>query len=508
MSEEMNVLFIISDAHRADHLSCYGNPILKTPNLDKFAKEGVRFSNYFCTAPICMPNRATLHTGLYPNVHGVRSNGINLREDLPNIAQTLMKRGWRTAVMGKTHFQFMSPPYRRKTKSAECWGDWLAEEAGNNPVKGNFPLPYYGFQEVDFATGNGTICVGHYLDWLEKKSPKHAEFVKKKWRRIDNYFSLWCDKGFPEELYSTTYIKERTIAFLERHARGDYGDNPFYLHCSFLDPHYPLCPPGKYYDMYKPEEIELPPNFKDAKNLYSHKFLGPLLKNPPFFRAFLRETNEEETRKFIALTYGSVALIDYSIGEILSTLKKLGYADNTIVMYSSDHGDLMGDHGLLFKGPCPYNGVLHLPLIWKVPGLTKPGVCESLITSIDIPKTILNLLHIKERHQPPDMQGFNMTPILLDPNKKVRDCVFIENDEEVGSLEARLRHLVTEDYKLTIYEGFEDHGDLFDRKNDPDELNNLWYNEKFNNIRFKLVNKLLQENLKAQTHYPKRVAGT
>jgi len=190
-------------------------------------------------------------------------------------------------------------------------------------------------------------------------------------------------------------------------------------------------------------------------------------------------------------------------------LEKLGYSDNTIVIYTSDHGDLMGDHGLLFKGPCPFNGVFQLPMIWKVPGLTKPGsVSDSLVSSIDYPKTILNLLKIPERHHPPDMQGYNITPILEDPDKKVRDCVLIENDEEVGPLISRLRHLVMKDYKLTVYESLPEYGDLFDRKNDPNELNNLWYDNNYKDLRFKLVNKLLNENLKAQSKYPKRIAGT
>jgi hypothetical protein len=106
------------------------------------------------------------------------------------------------------------------------------------------------------------------------------------------------------------------------------------------------------------------------------------------------------------------------------------------------------------------------------------------------------------------MQGFDISPILDDPNKKIRDCVLIENDEEVGPLEARLRHLITEDYKLTIYEGLDDFGDIYDRKSDPFELNNLWNDESFRENRFKLVSKLLQENLRAQTKNPKRIAAT
>jgi arylsulfatase A-like enzyme len=169
----------------------------------------------------------------------------------------------------------------------------------------------------------------------------------------------------------------------------------------------------------------------------------------------------------------------------------------------------MGDHGLLFKGPCPFNGVLQLPLIWKVPGLTKSGgVSNSLVSSIDYPKTILNLLEIKERHHPPDMQGYDFSRILADPIKKVRDSILIENDEEVGRFKARLRHLITEDYKLTIYNSLGNFGDIYDRKNDPQELNNLWYDEKFKDKRFELVNRLLHENLKAQTYHPRRIAGT
>ncbi|MFX1587799.1 MAG: sulfatase [Promethearchaeota archaeon] len=503
----MNVLFIITDAQRADHLGCAGNPLVKTPNLDRLAKEGIRFTNHFCSNPICQPNRATLVTGVYPNVHGVRSNGINLRKDIPTIIQTLRKRGWHTAAIGKIHHQYWLGPFRHKSRSAESLTDWVTAKDKTFPVRDNFPLPYYGYNEVELISGNGTVCSGHYLQWLEEKSPNNAEEMKKRVQNYDNLFSLYCDE-IPEGLYNTTYVKERTIAFLERYANGDYGNMPFYLHCSFPDPHYPLYPPKHYQDMYNSEDIILPPNFYDIKNLYNHKFLGYHLRNPPFKKAFLRESTEEEVRKITALTYAAISYVDYCIGQIIAALEKLGYSDDTIIVFMSDHGDLMGDHGLLFKGPCPYNGVLHLPLLWKVPGLTKSGVSNSLVSSIDYPKTILNLLSITKRHQPLEMQGFDITPILKDPNQKVRDCIFIENDEEVGPLEARLRHLITENYKLTIYEGMKDYGDIYDRKNDPHEVTNLWENKDFRGERFKLVNRLLQENLKAQTKYPKRIAGT
>jgi arylsulfatase A-like enzyme len=508
MSEKKNVLFIINDAQRADHLGCYGNPILKTPNIDNFAKTGVRFTNYYCSNPICMPNRATLLTGVYPNVHGVRSNGMILSQNIPTITETLKSEGWHTCAIGKIHHQFWIAPYSHKFKSAEDIYRWTKSGSKKYPVRSNFPLPYYGYEEVDLVVGNGTICSGHYIEWLEKQNPEIADEVKRKCANYDYLFSLYCDE-IPEELYNTTYVKNRALAFLERYVNGNYGNKPFYLHCSFPDPHYPIYPPKRFQDLYRPEDIELPSNFNDIDNLYKHEYLKKHLKNPPFKKAFLRESTEEEIRKITALTYAAVAYVDECIGEILNFLKKQGLFENTIVVFSSDHGDLMGDHGLLFKGPCPFKGVLQLPLIWRVPGLTKPNtVSNALVSSIDYPKTILNLLGIKKRHQPPDMQGYDITPILKNPQEKIRDCCYIENDEEVGPLKSRIRHLITEDYKLTVYESLENFGDIYDMKNDPDELNNLWNYKNFKDKRFKLLKKLLHEILKAQTRNPKRVAGS
>ncbi|MFX1426394.1 MAG: sulfatase [Promethearchaeota archaeon] len=508
MPEKMNVLFIITDAQRVDYLGCYGNKTLKTPNIDKFAGESVRFTTYFCTNPICMPNRATMITGLYPNVHGVRSNGMKLREDIPTILNTLRNRGWHTSAIGKIHHQFWINPFKQKALSAENIATWADPKSRKDPVGKKFPHPYYGYDEVEVVVGNGSICSGHYIEWLEERSPSIAEEVKQRCLNYDSLFRLFCD-NIPEEYYNTTYVKERTIAFLERFSKGDYGNKPFYLHCSFPDPHYPIIPPKNFQDMYKPEDIELPSTFEDVKNLYNHEFLGKHLRNPPFKKAFLRESTEEEVRKIIALTYASIGYVDFSIGHILASLEKLGLSKNTIIIFTSDHGDLMGDHGLLFKGPCPYNGVLQLPLIWKVPGMTKAGVVsDSLVSTIDYPKTILSLLNIKERHHPPNMQGFDISPILENPKTKIRDCCFIENDEEIGPLKSRLRHLITEQYKLTVYESLPGYGDIYDRKNDPDEINNLWYDENFKEKRFELVDKLLHENLKAQTYFPKRIAAS
>ena len=501
MSEKMNVLFIITDQHRADHMSCAGNTVLKTPNLDKLANEGVRFTSAYVANPICMPNRASIFTGLYPNMHGIRTAGMNLPESTPTFTETLRESGYHTAEIGKIHLNWSIRPLDKNARSYEDARNWIVKD-NRFPL----PLPYYGFEEVDLIVGHGDVCGGDYIDWLEEKGPEYIPIIRKKAKTFFGKMSYKTE--IPEELYPTSYVTERALEFLERYAKGEYGEKPFFLNVSYPDPHHPVSPPGKYFDMYKAKDVVLPSNFNDIDRVKEHKFLKPNLNNPFFKGMVLRITNEKEARDFIAATYGSIAMIDNSIGQILAALEKLGLADNTMVIYTSDHGDLMGDHGMILKGPCPYNGILNVPFIWKVPGVTRPDVSDSLASSIDISKTILNLLKIPKKKQPPDLQGVDLTPVLLDGSKKVRDHCLVEHDEEIEmfKVKIRVRHLITEDYKLTVYNGLKEYGDLFDRKKDPRELNNLWFDEKYKDIRHELMDQLFHVNLNAQSRYPKREA--
>ena len=179
MTKNMNVLFIMTDQHRADHMSCSGNPVVKTPNLDRLAKEGIRFTNAFCANPMCMPNRASIFTGVYPNVHGCRSNGINLPDTVETFVEAMRKSGYITHNVGKMHLQFYIPPFKRKTKSAEMIGYWMHEETSKD-AKENFPKPYYGFEECEITLGHGDLCGGHYLDWLEELRPGATEWMRKR----------------------------------------------------------------------------------------------------------------------------------------------------------------------------------------------------------------------------------------------------------------------------------------------------------------------------------------
>jgi arylsulfatase A-like enzyme len=499
MSERMNVLIIITDQQRADHLSCMGNIILNTSNIDSIANEGMRFTNYFCASPICMPNRASFFTGTFPSVHGTRSNGINLNPKTPILSEILRKQGYYTATVGKTHFNFFSNPSGRKVNSLENIIGWVHGDLKSS----EFPSPWYGFEDVRMTAGHGDIMGGHYSEWVtEKGFDLHSYLLEKTPLALNDYY---YETKMPEELFPTTYITNNTIDILESHLEGKNADRPFFLHCSYPDPHHPVCPPGKYKDLYKPEEIRLPSNFNDVENLLDHEFLGQHIRNARFRQLLPQKVSEEEVKIFTALTYGSIALIDKGVGEILRTLEKTGLASNTMVIFMSDHGDLCGDHGLILKGPAHYRSVINMPLIWKIPGLPKNQISESLVSTIDLPKTILTLLGIREKTHPKTMQGKDITPILKNPSEKIREQLLIEHDEEISKDKVmRLRTLVTESHRLTLYNGYDKIGDIFDYTNDPNEVNNLWI--KKIDLKNELLEKLLREIINLQPRVPKRKA--
>ncbi len=206
----MNVLFIMTDQHRADHMSCAGNPVLKTPHMDKLASEGVRFTNAFVANPMCMPNRASLFTGVYPNVHGLRSNGINLPENIETFVETMRKRGYVTHKVGKPHLQFWVPPYKRKNTSAETIHAWLHEP---DIADKNFPKPYYGFEKCEMTLGHGDACTGHYLSWLEERRPGAREWMQDHLSLNGVFSQIWFESDMPVEHYPTYYCQEKTINF-------------------------------------------------------------------------------------------------------------------------------------------------------------------------------------------------------------------------------------------------------------------------------------------------------
>jgi arylsulfatase A-like enzyme len=267
-----NFLFFIADELRADHLGCYGNRIVHTPQIDAIAAMGWIADSFYVASPICMPNRATLMTGRMPSVHGVRHNGMPLSLGATTFVERLRQAGYHTGLIGKSHLQNMTgnpptwplPGAERLDGEAEApapgrydqeWGPLWASDPDHD-----LDMPFYGFASVDLTINHGDDLQGHYRRWLRAQDPAAEELLGPKHATPTPEFELtkfrqaWRTR-IPPEFHPNAYCADRTIARIEEAASS--GD-PFFLMCSFADPHHPFTPPGKYWDMYRPEDIELP----------------------------------------------------------------------------------------------------------------------------------------------------------------------------------------------------------------------------------------------------------
>ena len=513
----MNFLFIFTDQQRKDHISCYNsNMVLKTPNIDSIAQEGIKFTNFFCNNPICMPNRSTIFTGQYPSVHGVTTNGRNLPIETRTFVDILRENGYHTANFGKIHLNYFgvtSKLFNAELNSQEFVLPNLYKKLSNY-------IPYFGLEEVKIISGHGNL-LGHpdYLNWIVSKVKQDESLQLKLKVEPDDtdrqilrkYSKLTSPKkeksirklqvfnhDIPEKLYSTTFVKEHVINFLENFANHQYSKENFFVFCSFPDPHHPFAPPGRYFDMYKPEDIILPNSFKDNhetstrlnKNHYEKLINTEGTQNEIFPKP--KDLTELQAKRVIAASYGMEKMIDDAIGEILENLEKTDLAKNTIIIFTTDHGDLGGEHKFFFKGPFLYNGLINIPFIIKIPSGLKNKESTSLASSIDIPETILELAGLPI---PKFMQGNSMVHILEKPDEKINEDILVEMDDEF--IKEKTRTLITDDWRLTI---FKDYGELFNRKEDPDDLNNLWDEESLKDVKLELIMKLLRKNLNNESH--------
>lgn len=488
-----NILLFITDQQRADHLGCAGNPLLRTPNIDSLAATGRRFSRSHVANPICMPNRASLMTGRMPSLHGVRHNGIALSRRHHTFVDLLAAAGWRTALIGKSHLQNFGhdgphrlrwvtdpdradpPPNLREAIDDERLGpgydsEWTPRWE-SDPAHG-VETPYYGFQDVRLCTYHGDVVGGDYARWLAEVAPEHADRRGPSHAISDpRYVAPQAQRTpLPPELYPSSYIAGETVAWLENHV-ANHASTPFFVQCSFTDPHHPFTPPGRYWDMYDPADVALPVSFQSGQlpagvaRLHERTKAGEIDRN--FVLPFA--VSERECREAIALTYGMIALIDDCVGRVLGALEALDLRRDTLILFTSDHGDWMGDHGIMLKGPFHYQGLVRTPLIWCDPAENAPGtVSEGLVSTIDIPASILERAGLRA------FNGMQGRPLLL-PDAPGRDALLIENDTQsfrLGDHLPRVRTLITDDgWRLSLYVGTEE-GELYHLPSDPHEIHN------------------------------------
>lgn len=526
-----NFLFVITDQQRADHLGCYGNRTLRTPNLDAIAARGVRMDRHYVAMPICMPNRATIVTGRMPSAHGVRHNGIELPLESVTLPELLADAGWRTALVGKSHLQNFTPvpaqygpeapppgarapsPALRSARRAADDARYRQEDVDTwaDPAF-RMALPYYGFQSVDLVTRHGDRCGGDYLRWAESVEPGFAKRLVGRANALPapDYATHegWRTR-VPEALYSTTFVERRTVERLEDFARTP--DAPFFLYCSFPDPHHPWTPPGRYWELYRPEDIVLEPAYWASSapigvphvDWYRAKRDAGGADDGLGITSTYAPTGRE-AREAIALTYGMVTMIDDAVGRIVAALERLGLARDTVIVFTSDHGDYMGDHQLMLKSHMHYQGLVRTPFLWADPQAPNAGTSRAQLTgAIDVARTVLARAGIA----PADgMQGTSLTRLVDDPDAATRDALLIEDETHrtpgwIGR-RIRTRTLVTDRHRLSVYQGVE-WGELYDLREDPHELRNLWDSPAATGLRAELSARLAQAMMDAADPLPR-----
>lgn len=538
MHKRPNFLFFIADQLRADSLSCYGNNLVRTPHIESIARRGVRFDRCYVASPVCQPNRSTIMTGRMPSVHGTHQNGIPLSLDAVCFTHILREAQYRTALFGKAHFQnFTGSPPRLQPSwpqglmlpseelrdgqrprrvgpeyDRELMFD-LSEDPSVDEVSGSF----YGFDRFRVCTWHGDGVRGHYSHWLREKlggkadprtdvPPQHAAG-----RPAPQVYA----STVPEQLHPTNYVADETIAYLEEHAANSRGQ-PFFVKCSFPDPHHPFSPPPRFLEMYDPDSVTLPDSF----------YKRP--KHPPALLARLHDAlakgernlddwvtpyavTESEAKITIAATWGMVSFIDEAVGRVMAKLNDLGMADDTVVVFTSDHGDWMADHGLMLKGPLHYQGLIRVPLIWMEPQSSESAVIPNrstreLVSSLDLARSFLERAGMAAPH---GMQGQNLTQCMHEGGQSEHDCVIIEHQTSRPlpntTRPIRVRTMTDGKWRISIWEG-QNHGELYDLMADPDELVDLWCDPDSRHVRAQLVERMLRKTIELQERSPLPVA--
>jgi len=508
-----NILLITSDQQ---HHSALGvvNPVLSTPALDRLCAEGTRFDRAYCPNPVCTPSRASIITGMYPSQHGAWTIGVKLPEDVPTLGDHLAEVGYHTGLIGKAHFQpLASQPGSVSIESQPTLRDldfWR-----------DFDSRFYGFDHIELARNHADEShVGqHYAAWMLKQGFDDWANYFQSLPALDARTSdeipmattpdptrarVW---NLPQDLHYTTWTGERSVEFITGAAESD---EPFFLWASFHDPHPPYVVSEPWASMYDPADM-VPGRISPGEHAKNPWHFGETQKvNPDFgswHEPFLAHGcsshlhNEDDLRRDMAVYYGMISFMDQQIGRILSALDAQGLADDTIVVFSTDHGHFLGQHGLVAKGPFHYEDMLKLPFVVRWPGRVPAGVVNSALQShVDLAPTFLRAVG---QDVPGEMQGVDQLDAWTGAATSARDHVVCENRH--NPVAPHLRTYVDERYKITVYRG-ETFGELFDLHTDPDELDNLWDDPQSTSLKSDLLLRLVQSSLVTEPTRMPRIA--
>lgn len=451
-----NILWYCADQQRYDTIHCLGNPYIHTPNLDGLVENGVAFTRAYTQCPICTPSRATFLTGKYPASHLVHRNGTDRFPSKEILAtKILADAGYDCGLAGKLHLSRAKGRVERRPDDGYRVFHWS-----------HHPMP-------DWPEGHA------YADWLRDEINVDPDEL---WSPLRGQV---YGAGVPEEYHQTTWCTEMAIRFI-----SENRDGPWLMSVNPFDPHPPFDPPAEYLERYVPEDLPYP-LFQEEDVVRQKRFkeidqqtraaVNPYVSYGDEAASLDRNIDTAsvpplhyDARKAKACYYGMIELIDGQFGRIIDALKATDQLANTIIVFTSDHGELLGDHGLLYKGCRFFEALVHVPLIISFPGSFKQGLhSQALVELVDLPPTLLEAAGLPI---PDFMQGKSLVPILsgqADPDYH-KDHVVSEYHDAVALPGATHGTMFFDGrYKSIVYHGHSA-GEIYDLATDPGEFHNLW----------------------------------
>ena len=464
MAKQPNVVVLMSDQQRLDTVSCYGlNEVCRTPHIDALAARGVRFDSAFTPTAICSPARASFYTGLYPHKHGVTANGLCLREGVRGLNHYLAEVGYLCGYAGKWHVDEQTGP----TGYGFAGQDFMG----------------YAFPGSDLLPGLqfGAKPRGHnpYADYLKERGFDPPPTVSHRFvgtnpsNQAQEMFAL--HEG-PVESCIEYFVAEEAIRVLDEVATGE---QPFFLWANFWGPHSPSLVPEPYFSMYDPKAIPEHPGYAETfeKKPYRQQLIEKLWG--------LGDYGWEGFQEIAARYFGHCTLIDDMVGRVVAHLERLGALDDTIIVYTADHGDCLGAHKLIEKGEFMYDEIYRIPLVIAHPDCQAPGTaCDEFVYLHEI---MLSSLDAAGLDFPADLDGQSFLPAIEGrPFANGREEVYCVFDRHFTV--ANQRMVRTRTHQFTFNSG--DPGELYDLQRDPYQLDNVYGDPAYEAVRQDLMGRM------------------
>ena len=446
-NKKPNVLFIISDDLTATAVSAYENKICKTPNIDKLASEGIQFTKAYSQYPVCGPSRASFMSGYYPNAtktFGYVSGRENIGPNRKTWSQLFKDNGYYTARVSKIYHMGVPIDIETGSNGEDDEASWTERFNSKGPEW--------------LAKGEAELVQNNPDGSVERKGGNVMTIVKAEGDDL---------------VHSDGRTAQKAIELIKKHKK-----NPFFLALGFVRPHVPFAAPKSYFDPYPFTNIVLPEKMKDDWNDIPKRGIN-------YVTSVNGEMSLEQQQKAIAAYYASVSYMDAQVGRVLNTIKEEGLEDNTIIIFTSDHGFHLGEHDFWMKVSLHEESV-RVPMIIKVPG-KKPTVCNSFVELLDLYPTIAELAGLKTSKH---IQGKSLTKVLDNPEIEVRDMSFSVSQGGKSFL-LRTNKWAYIQYNENASAGIE----LFDMVNDPKQFENLAKQEKYSKV-VALFQKKLKKKLK------------